>query len=93
MTKAEIVEQVQDKIEGISKKKAGDLVEAVFDLMKQTLVKGESVKLSGFGNFAVSEKKERVGRNPQTGESLTISARHVINFQVSQVLRDEINRS
>ncbi|MCP4602376.1 MAG: integration host factor subunit alpha [Proteobacteria bacterium] len=92
MTKSDLIESVYENVEDLSKKQAGDLVEAVFDLMKQTLVKGESLKLSGFGNFIVHEKKDRVGRNPQTGERLTISARRVINFKVSQVLREDMNR-
>ena len=92
MTKADIVEAIYEKI-GFSKKEAADLVELVFDTLKDTLSKGNKIKISGFGNFVVREKKSRVGRNPQTGESIEISARHVLTFRPSQVLRAEVNTS
>ena len=59
--------------------------------MKERLADGENVKLSGFGNFAVADKAPRAGRNPQTGEELEISARRVVRFKVSQVLKDKVN--
>lgn len=92
MTKADIVEAMYQKI-GFSKKEAADLVEMVFDTIKDTLGKGEKIKISGFGNFVVREKRERIGRNPQTGETIKISARKVLTFRPSQVLRAEVNSS
>ena len=86
MTKADIVEKVYQKI-GFSKKEASELVEMVFSSLKEVLQKGDKVKISGFGNFLVREKHERVGRNPQTGEQMKISARRVISFRPSQVLK------
>ena len=85
MTKADIVEKVYLKI-GFTKKEAARLVEMVFDSIKNTLERGEKVKVSGFGNFVVRKKKERIGRNPQTGEQIKISARHVLTFRPSQLL-------
>jgi len=90
MTKADIVEALYEKV-GFSKKEAADLVELVFDSLKQTLAKGEKIKISGFGNFLVREKRARIGRNPQTGEQIEISARRVLTFRPSQVLRAEVN--
>lgn len=90
MTKADIVEKVYDKI-GFSKKESSELVELVFDMLKQTLENGEKVKISGFGNFIVREKRERVGRNPQTGDQIKISARRVLTFRPSQVLKALLN--
>lgn len=90
MTKADIVEQVYSKI-GFSKKEASELVEQVFGTLKDELKKGEKVKISGFGNFVVRGKKERVGRNPQTGEQIKISARRVLTFRPSQVLKAMLN--
>ncbi len=90
MTKAEIVEQIYEKI-GFSKKESSDIVELVFDTMKDTLSKGEKIKISGFGNFVVRQKRPRVGRNPQTGESIEISARKVLTFRPSQVLKAALN--
>lgn len=90
MTKADIVEKVYSKI-GFSKKEASELVELVFNSLKNVLCDGEKVKISGFGNFVVREKKERIGRNPQTGEQITISARRVLTFRPSQVLKAMLN--
>ena len=90
VTKADIVEKVYEKI-GFSKKEASEYVELVFDSLKNVLEKGEKVKISGFGNFIVREKKARIGRNPQTGEQITISPRRVLTFRPSQVLKAILN--
>ncbi len=90
VTKADIVEKVYETI-GFSKKEASELVELVFDSLKETLHKGEKVKISGFGNFVVRGKNERNGRNPRTGEQMKISARRVITFKPSQVLKAMLN--
>jgi integration host factor subunit alpha len=90
MTKADIVEKVYSKI-GFSKKEASELVEMVFSTLKEVLHNGDKVKISGFGNFVVREKNERVGRNPQTGEQIKISARRVLTFRPSQVLKAMLN--
>ena len=92
MTKADIVEALYEKV-GFSKKEAADLVELVFDTIKGSLSQGSKIKISGFGNFVVREKRSRVGRNPQTGQSIEISARRVLTFRPSQVLRAEVNAS
>lgn len=90
MTKADIVEKVYQKI-GFSKKEASELVELVFDTLKTQLQTGEKVKISGFGNFLVRGKNQRVGRNPQTGEQIMIDARRVLTFRPSQVLKAMLN--
>ncbi len=90
MTKADLVDKVYERI-GFSKKEAADLVESVFDIIKKQILKGEKIKISGFGNFTVRKKNERVGRNPQTGEKLTIEARRVLTFKPSQVIKAQIN--
>ena len=90
MTKAEIVERVQAAI-GSNRKEASQLTEAVFALLKQTLESGQNVKISGFGQFCVKHKADRKGRNPQTGESITITARQVVSFKPSPVLKQAIN--
>lgn len=90
ITKADIVEKVYETI-GFSKKEASELVELVFLELKKTLQNGEKVKISGFGNFVVRGKSERVGRNPQTGEQIKISARRVLTFRPSQVLKAMLN--
>ena len=91
MTKAEIIDQVYEKVGGFSKKESAEVVEAVFETMKEVLAQGDRVKISGFGNFVVREKKERIGRNPQTGDPIPISARRVLTFKPSQVLKNILN--
>ncbi|MBX7149367.1 integration host factor subunit alpha [bacterium] len=91
MTKAEIVESVYEKI-GFSKKEAQDIVELVFDTIKETLEKGEKIKISGFGNFVVRQKRPRIGRNPQTGEEIEITQRKVLTFKPSQILKMALNK-
>ncbi|HMU41001.1 MAG TPA: integration host factor subunit alpha [Pseudomonadota bacterium] len=91
MTKADIVEKVYEKIGGFSKKDASQIVESVFDIIKDTLARGEKIKLSGFGNLVVRDKNARIGRNPQTGDEITISARRVLTFKPSQVLKNALN--
>ncbi len=92
MTKADIVQQVYEKL-GTSKKESGQVVESVFSIVKETLENGENVKVSGFGNFIVRNKNSRKGRNPQTGEKIEISARRVLTFKPSQVLKRNMNTS
>ena len=90
MTKQEIVATVYEKL-GFSKRESSDIVEQFFKIIKESLAKGENVKISGLGNFVVRDKRARKGRNPQTGEEIEISPRRVLNFRLSQVLKEEIN--
>jgi integration host factor subunit alpha len=93
LTKADLVDSIHEKI-GFSKKEAADMVELIFDTMKAELNgSGGKIKISGFGNFVVREKRSRTGRNPQTGQSIEISARRVLTFKPSQVLRAEVNET
>ncbi len=90
MTKADIIEGVYEKV-GFSKKESAEIVELVFDTVKETLERGDKIKISGFGNFQVRQKNARVGRNPQTGKEIEISARRVLTFRPSQVLKSALN--
>ena len=91
MTKADLIEAVHAQLQTHSKKEAADIVESVFETIKSTLGTGEKIKISGFGNFVVRQKNARIGRNPQTGEEITISARKVLTFKPSQVLKSALN--
>ena len=91
MTKADIVEHIYGRI-GFSKKEASEVVESVFELMKKHLERGQKVKVSGFGNFVVHEKRPRKGRNPQTGETIVIRGRRVLGFKASPMLKKSMNR-
>jgi integration host factor subunit alpha len=89
MTKADLVELIYERI-GLSKKEAGEIVEAVFAIIKNQLRDGEKVKISGFGTFVVNHKHARRGRNPQTGEPITIDSRSVLTFKPSQLLKERV---
>mgnify|MGYP001435519931 CR=1 FL=1 len=91
MTKADVVERIHTST-GMTQKESAEMVEAVFSIMKSTLEGGETLKISGFGSFVVKQKNDRRGRNPQTGETITIEARRVLSFKPSTVLRDAINK-
>jgi integration host factor subunit alpha len=90
LTKADIVEQIYERV-GFSKKESAELVEKVFAIIKETLEAGEKVKISGFGNFVVRQKNARKGRNPQTGEEILLEARKVLTFKPSLVLKNLLN--
>jgi len=90
MTKSEVVERISEKL-GFSKKETNDLVKSIFEIIKARLERSETVKISGFGNFVVNEKRPRKGRNPRTGEEITISGRRVLTFKSSQVLKKNMN--
>ena len=90
MTKADIVENVYEKVGGFSKKEAAEIVETVFNVVKETLERGEKIKISGFGNFVLRDKRKRQGRNPQTGEPIKIPAKRVVKFRVAKMAKDSI---
>ncbi len=91
MTKADLVDRIFEKI-GLSKKEALEIIEILFDTMKQTFVEGESVKISGFGTFNVRQKMARRGRNPKTGDDLEITPRKVVTFKASNQLKSGIEK-
>ena len=90
LTKAHVIETVQNKLK-LPKDRSTELVEALLETMKRTLERGEDVLVSGFGRFCVKDKKQRRGRNPQTGHDMTLRQRRVVTFRCSGVLRDKIN--
>ena len=90
LTKAHLIEKITTDV-GLHKKLSVDIIEKLFDLLKNCLERGEDLKISGFGTFHVRQKKTRMGRNPQTGEAMEISARRVVTFKPSQRLRDALN--
>lgn len=86
LTKASMAEHLFEEL-GLNKREAKDLVESFFEEIRKTLERGEEVKLSGFGNFELHEKKERPGRNPKTGVEVQITARRVVTFRPGQKLK------
>ena len=86
LTKAELADLLFEKV-GLNKREAKDMVEAFFEEIRVALENGESVKLSGFGNFQLRDKPQRPGRNPKTGEEIPITARRAVTFHASQKLK------
>ena len=92
LTRADLSEAVYQEV-GLSRSESSQLVESVLNEIADTLVKGETVKLSSFGSFQVREKGGRIGRNPKTGEEVPIAPRRVLVFRASHVLKDRINNA
>lgn len=91
LTKAELVQHVYKTHTTLSKTQASESVDAFLRISKNTLISGDDLLISGFGKFNVKDKKSRRGRNPQTGDELTLDARRVITFKPSGILREIIN--
>ncbi len=91
VTRADLGEAVYQEV-GLSRNESADLLESVLKFMTDSLVRGETVKISSFGSFSVRQKGQRVGRNPKTGEEVPILPRKVLVFRPSQVLKSQINR-
>jgi integration host factor subunit alpha len=90
VTKVHIIEAIAEQI-GFPKNHSSEIVETLLEIIKSALESGEDVLVSGFGKFCVNEKKERLGRNPATGEAMMMAARKVVTFKCSRELRDKIN--
>lgn len=91
LTKAELADILVEKIDGMTKHDAKEIVELFFDKICTTLERGEEIKISGFGNFQLRDKPQRPGRNPKTGEEVPISARRVVTFHASQKLKGMVD--
>jgi DNA-binding protein HU-beta len=89
--KADIVDGVAEKVEGLTKKQAAEAFDAVFDGIARQLKKGERVQVPGFGSFALSKRAARQGRNPKTGETIKIKASKSVRFKVGKELKDKLN--
>jgi len=91
MTKADIADRIDEKLSRFTRKECVEITELVLELMKQVLVTEGKLKIAGFGNFEVKRKKDRRGRNPQTGEDMTITARKILTYHPSLVLKNKLN--
>ncbi|QHJ01696.1 integration host factor subunit alpha [Xylophilus rhododendri] len=89
LTKAQLAELLFDRI-GLNKRESKDMVDAFFELICSSLIEGQDVKISGFGNFQIRTKAPRPGRNPRTGESIPIEARRVVTFHASHKLKEQL---
>ncbi len=91
MTREDLKEKIREEL-GLSKQESSEVVEEILKILVNTLANGDDIILSGFGKFEIRSKKERLGRNPKTGMSYTISARKVVNFKPSKLFKDILNR-
>ncbi|NOY61869.1 MAG: integration host factor subunit alpha [Gammaproteobacteria bacterium] len=89
LTKADITERLFEEL-GLNKREAKEIVEMFFEEIRAALADGDQIKLSGFGNFNLRDKKSRPGRNPKTGEEIPISARRVVTFHPGQKLKSRV---
>ncbi len=89
LTKADLATRLHEEI-GLNKREAKEMVELFFESIRSELEMGSPVKLSGFGNFELKDKKERPGRNPKTGEEIPIASRRVVTFKSSQILKARV---
>ena len=92
LTRADLTDTINRKM-GLSRAESLALVEQIIEKMSDALVRGENVKISGFGSFVLRDKKERVGRNPKTGVEVPITPRRVMTFRASQLLKERIANS
>jgi integration host factor subunit alpha len=90
MVKIDIVDKICEKV-GFSKNEVAKIVEYIFDIIKDTLIKEDKIKISGFGNFVVRKKRSRRGRNPHTGNDIEIRARRILTFKPSHLLKEGLN--
>ena len=90
LTKADLIDSIYNRFD-FSKAKSAQAVESLLETIKNTLASGEDVLISGFGKFIVMKKRERRGRNPQTGDDLMLRSRKVVRFRWSEVLREKMN--
>ena len=89
LIKSQITQEISNRV-GFTRKKSTDAVETLLEIIKLTLTSGEDVLISGFGKFCVKEKNERRGRNPATGEAMTLASRKVVTFKCSQKLKEQV---
>lgn len=90
--KADLVNGIVDRVEGITRRQAAEAFEAVFDSIVAALRAGEGAKVPGFGSFSMSERAARKGRNPATGESINIKASKTVRFKVGKELKEAVNK-
>ena len=89
--KNDIVEHAASTVDGLTKKQTAEVLDAAFAFITDTLAGGERVQIAGFGTFNISERAERQGRNPQTGEAMTIPASKGVRFKAGKNLKDSVN--
>lgn len=91
LTKADLAKHLDEEI-GLTNREAKEIVELFFKFVTEALVKGQQVKISGFGNFTLHDKRERPGRNPRTGEEVPVTARRVVTFHCGQKLKARVEK-
>jgi DNA-binding protein HU-beta len=92
MNKAELIDAIAAKVDGVSKAKVGEILDETLNAVRSTLVKGGQVALVGFGTFGTGKRAARTGRNPRTGETIKIAAAKTVKFSAGKGLKDAVNQ-
>lgn len=92
MTKAELIERVSEKIQGLTKRQTEVIVNSVFNSIKESLAKGNKIEIRGFGSFRIRQRRQRDGRNPKTGVSVSVPAKRVPFFKAGKELKELVDK-
>lgn len=92
MTKAELIERVSEKIQGLTKRQTEVIVNSVFNSIKESLAKGNKIEIRGFGSFRIRQRRQRAGRNPKTGVSVSVPAKRVPFFKAGKELKEMVDK-
>ncbi|MBI1821450.1 MAG: integration host factor subunit beta [Nitrospirae bacterium] len=91
MTKAQLIEKVSEQLNGLTKRQTEIIINAIFDSIKSSLAKGDKIEIRGFGSFRLRKRKNREGRNPKTGELVSVSAKNVPFFKAGKELKELVD--
>jgi integration host factor beta subunit len=91
MTKSVLIEQLTEKVEGLTKKQVETIINTIFDGMKDALARGEKIEIRGFGNFRIKQRNAKIARNPRTGEKVQVPAKRVLHFKLGKPFHDALN--
>lgn len=92
MKKSELVDRVSQKVDILTKKQIGTIIDMIFDSMTEAMSRGEKIEIRGFANFKIKERPERIARNPKTGQQIKVPAQRAISFKMSKALREVLNK-
>jgi integration host factor beta subunit len=93
MTKSALIEQITEKVEGLTKKQVEVIIDTVFDGMKEALARGEKIEIRGFGNFRLKHRDGKVARNPKTGEKVQVPSKRALHFKIGKPFHNALNKA
>ncbi|HWR89698.1 MAG TPA: HU family DNA-binding protein [Dissulfurispiraceae bacterium] len=93
MTKSILIDNVTEKVEGLTRKQIETIIDTIFDGMKDALARGEKIEIRGFGNFRLKQRNAKIARNPKTGEKVQVPPKKVLHFKIGKPFHDALNKS